>query len=79
VLLSTPVLIGITVLFSWLLVAEIPMFSLKFRNMSWQNNKVQYIFICCAVLLMANLGLYGIAATVLLFVAISVFLSLAKK
>ncbi|HWR99691.1 MAG TPA: CDP-diacylglycerol--serine O-phosphatidyltransferase [Prolixibacteraceae bacterium] len=78
-LLSTPVLIGITILFSWLLVAEIPMFSMKFKSLGWQNNKVQYIFLCCAVLLMANLQLYGIAATVLLFIAISVFLSLAKK
>ena len=32
-------------LFSWLLVSEIPMFSLKFKNLSWKDNK-QASFSC---------------------------------
>ena len=32
----------------WLLVSEIPMFSMKFRNLSWQDNKVRYIFLLIA-------------------------------
>lgn len=79
ILLSTPVLICITILFSLLLVAEIPMFSLKFKNLSWQSNKVQYIFLACSVLLLATLQLYGISAIILLFIGISVFLALTSK
>ena len=30
---------------SSMLVAEIPMFALKFKNLSWKDNKVRYIFI----------------------------------
>ena len=79
ILLSTPVLLGITFLFSWLLVSEIPMFSLKFKNLSWRDNRVQYIFIFFSVLLLATLQLYGITATVLLFIGISATLAIAKK
>jgi len=78
-LLSTPVLLFITVLFSFLLVAEIPMFSLKFKNLSWKNNQVQYIFIICSVLLIATLQLYGVSTIVLLFIGISVISELTKK
>jgi len=78
-LLSTPVLLFITFLFSFLLVAEIPMFSLKFKNLSWKNNQVQYIFIICSVLLIATLQLYGISTIVLLFIGISIVSELMKK
>ncbi len=79
ILLSTPVLMGLTFLFSYLLVSEIPMFSLKFKNLSWRDNRVQYIFIFFSVLLVAALQLYGITAIVLLFIGISAFLSISRK
>lgn len=34
----------LVVVMSLLLVAELPMFSLKFKDLSWQHNKVSYIF-----------------------------------
>lgn len=71
--LATPALIVITILFSLLLVSEIPMFSLKFKSAGWRQNKVQYIFIGCSALLIASLRLYGIAAVVVLFIGISIF------
>ena len=78
-ILTTPVLVVITLLFSWLLVSEIPMFSLKFKNLSWKQNQVQYIFIICSVLLIAFLQLYGVTAVVLLFIAISVINNYTRK
>ncbi len=78
VLLSTPVLIIITLVFSWLLVSEIPMFSLKFKNLSWQANKIQYIFLILTIGFLVGLRLYGITASVLLFICTSVFLMLKK-
>ena len=35
----------------WLLVAEVPFFSLKFHNMKWADNKVKYVFVICSVCL----------------------------
>ena len=72
ILLTTPVLVGITLLFSYLLIAEIPMFALKFKDFAWNTNKVQYIFVILSIILLGTLHLYGISAVVLLFIGISV-------
>ena len=77
-LLTTPVLLIITIVFSYLLVSEIPMFSLKFKNLSFRYNQTQYIFVALAVVLILTLQLYGIAATILLFIAISIAKMLRK-
>ena len=78
-LLTTPVLLIITFAFSFLLVSEIPMFSLKFKNLSFSHNRTQYIFVALAAILILTLQLYGIAATILLFIAISVMKMLKKN
>lgn len=38
-------MLGLILLFSYLLVSEIPMFSMKFKNLSWRSNRVRYIFL----------------------------------
>ena len=38
-------LIALIFLFSYFLVSEIPMFSMKFKNLSWNSNKTRYIFL----------------------------------
>jgi CDP-diacylglycerol--serine O-phosphatidyltransferase len=78
ILLGTPVLLGITLLFSWLLVAEIPMFSLKFKNLSWKSNKIQFLFVTGTVILLATLRLYGIATIIPLFITISIVSNLVN-
>ena len=45
-------LILFIIMFCWLLVSEVPMFSLKFKKFSWQGNQVRYIFLgVCAIIL----------------------------
>ncbi len=46
------VLIALSLLSCYLLIAEIPMFSLKFKNMRWADNKVQFIFLIGALLML---------------------------
>jgi len=77
-LLSPASLLIITVLFSFLLVSEIPMFSLKFKNVSWQDNKIRISFLVIAVSLIAAFNIYGIAITILSFIALSFFQNLRK-
>ncbi len=51
-MMNAPFLLAFIILSCWLLVCEIPMFALKFKNMSWADNKIKYIFIMiCAVIL----------------------------
>ncbi len=45
-------LIGLSLVSCYLLIAEIPMFSLKFKNMRWADNKVQFVFLIGSVLLL---------------------------
>ena len=49
-------------LFSWLLVAEIPMFSLKFKNLSWKSNRIAYTFLLVSLVLLVVLGWGGLSA-----------------
>ncbi len=53
-----------------LLVAEIPLFALKFKDYSWRNNSVKYIFLAgCALCLC--LGASSLAAMIVWYVALS--------
>ena len=58
----------LVVLMSYLLVAEIPMFSLKFKNLSWSANKVSYLFLLVCIPLLVFLQLSGFAAIILWYI-----------
>ena len=60
-------------LFSWLLVAEIPMFALKFKNLSWKDNKISYIFLIVCAPLLILLGISGFAAVIAWYIILSLF------
>jgi len=66
------VLIALALLFSYLLVAEIPMFSLKFKNLSWTENKLQFIFLGGCLLLIVLLWRKSIAPLILWYILLSV-------
>ncbi|MBR6600778.1 MAG: CDP-alcohol phosphatidyltransferase family protein [Bacteroidaceae bacterium] len=59
-------------LFSWLLVAEIPMFSLKFKNLSWKSNRIAYTFLLISLVLLVVLGLGGLSAVIGWYIILSV-------
>lgn len=71
-ILNPWVLLGLTVLLSGLLVAEIPLFALKFKNLRWQDNSTQFIFLLLAVALLVGLQATAIPLVVLLYVLMSV-------
>ena len=71
--LSNPyVLVGITVLSAYLLNAEIPLFSLKVKNFSWEKYKMQVVFLIISVILIALLEFIAIPIIILLYVILSV-------
>ena len=57
---------------SFLLVSEIPVFSLKMASFSWKENKLQYILFLSAIVLVASAGMIGISATILVYILLSV-------
>lgn len=69
---GTPLLILILIGVScWLLVSEIPMFSLKFKNLTWADNKVRFIFLFGCLLLFACFEIVGIALIIVWFILLS--------
>ncbi len=71
-ILNPWLLIGLAVLLSGLLVAELPLFALKFKNLKWLGNRRRFIFVALALVLVLTLGAAGIPLAVLLYVLLSV-------
>lgn len=65
-------------MFSFLLVAEIPLFSLKFKNLRWEDNKIQYVFLtgCLPCLLLAESSL---AAIIMWYIFLSLTYNHTRK
>jgi CDP-diacylglycerol--serine O-phosphatidyltransferase len=71
--LSNPfVLVGVTVLSSYLLNAEIPLFSLKVKNFSWEKYKMQVVFLILSLILIVLLEFIAIPIIILLYVVLSI-------
>jgi CDP-diacylglycerol--serine O-phosphatidyltransferase len=62
----------LSVVMSYLLIAEIPLFSLKFKNFTWKQNKYQYILLISAVILFSIFIYVAIPLIILLFVFLSI-------
>ena len=70
--LNKYVLIGITILLSLLMNANLPLFSLKFKNFSFADNKTSYIFLIISLLLLITLKFVAIPIIILIYVILSV-------
>jgi CDP-diacylglycerol--serine O-phosphatidyltransferase len=75
------VLLAITLLSAYMLNAEIPLFSLKIKNFSWEKNKLQVIFLALSIVLLFLLEFTALPIIILLYVILSVVNNtvLAKK
>lgn len=69
----------ITVVFSLLLVSRIELFALKFKNFSWNDNKIRFTFLGIAVLLLAVLKLAALPLIILLYIALSLGVRMFSK
>lgn len=64
--------VALVLLFSWLLVAEIPMFSLKFKSLAWKANRIAYTFLLVSIVLLLLLGLTGLSAVIGWYIILSI-------
>ena len=63
---------------SYLLVAEIPMFSFKFKNFNWTGNEVRFIFLGLSLVLLPILQEVTFSLMVILYVLFSLYLRIKK-
>jgi CDP-diacylglycerol--serine O-phosphatidyltransferase len=66
------VLIIISFVSAYMLNAEIPLFSLKIKDFSWDKNKLQVFFLTIAATLLLFLGFTALPIIILLYVVLSV-------
>ena len=69
-------LLILVILMSYLLIAELPMFSLKFKNLSWKDNQISYIFLLVCIPLLSIFRISGFASIILWYILLSL---LTKK
>ncbi|MBO2011816.1 CDP-alcohol phosphatidyltransferase family protein [Hymenobacter negativus] len=72
IILNPLVLLGLTVLLSGLLVAELPLFALKFKNLRWADNRRRFLFVLLAAGLLLALHATAVPLVVLIYVLMSV-------
>ena len=64
---------------SWILVADIPMFALKFKDYSFAHNKLRYGFIIASAALLLFAGWTGFSVVILLYILTSLVANAVAK
>ena len=78
IILNPLLLFGLVGFLSYLLIAEIPMFSFKFKNFRWSGNEVRYMFIIASIGLLVGFKFAGISLAVVLYILASLVLVFVK-
>jgi CDP-diacylglycerol---serine O-phosphatidyltransferase len=71
-------LIAYVLIFSFLLNAELPLFALKFKNFSWKDNQIKFIFLISCALLILAFQLAAVPLIILIYLLLSVTVKFKK-
>ncbi len=71
ILINPYFLTVLSLVLSWLLVAEIPLMSLKFKSFKWADNKARYILLLLSLVLLVVFQFTGIPIIIFLYIFIS--------
>lgn len=72
------VLLAITLVSTYLLNAEIVLFSLKMKEFSWEKSKLQISFLVLALVLLALFQVVALPLIILSYILISIVVNFAK-
>lgn len=71
-------LIAVTLLLTFLMNAEIPLFSLKFKGFSFGDNGLKYLFLIASIILLVVLKFVAVPIIILLYILLSLGNNLVK-
>lgn len=74
-----PVVLLMICVSCWLLIAEVPMFALKFKQWGWKGNEVKYIFLISCLPLLMIFGITAFSIIIAWYVVLSVVVNLRNK
>lgn len=72
-------LLSITLLMSFLMIAELPLFALKFKNFGWADNKIRYLFLATSLILLFTVHFIAIPFIIFLYIGLSVIENVVNK
>jgi CDP-diacylglycerol---serine O-phosphatidyltransferase len=78
-LIQPAVLIPIIVIMSLLLVAELPLFALKFKSFKWKGNEIRYVFLISCGILIPLLLFWSVPIIILLYLLLSLINNIIRK
>ena len=79
-MVATPwVLYLVTISASYALVAELPLFAMKFKVWNWQDNKIRWVFVGIVVALLAVFQLVAVPLIIIVYVILSVVNNLMEE
>ena len=74
-----PVVLLMICVSCWLLIAEVPMFALKFKQWGWKGNEVKYIFLISCLPLLMIFGITAFSVIIAWYVVLSVVVNIRNK
>lgn len=74
-----PVVLLMICVSCWLLISEVPMFALKFKQWGWKGNEVKYIFLISCLPLLMIFGITAFSVIIAWYVVLSVVVNLRNK
>jgi len=72
-------LIGVTLVLTYLMNAELPLFSLKFKDSSFKKNWIIYLFLLISLTLILLINYLSIPIIITLYIVLSIFKNLIPK
>lgn len=78
-LLNEYIIGAIIIVMSYLLISELPLISLKFKNFGWKGNEYRFVFLLLSFILILSLFVWSIPLIVFLYLIISFIESREKK
>lgn len=72
-------LYGLIIVLSFLLIAELPLIALKFKNWTWQSNQYRWILVLSSVILIGLFMFAAIPFILLLYISLSIIQTSTNK
>ncbi len=75
---TVPVLVGLSLLSAWLLVADVRLLALKFKGFAWSPNRYRYLLVGGTVLLLGSLQVVALPFVILYYLLLSVVVNVVE-
>lgn len=79
IIVKTNNLLIFSVVMSYLLVMEMPLIALKFKNFSWKGNEARFTLIAASIVLLVTLKILAVPALLILYLLLSFVDNVRKK